>query len=381
MKKIILSLGIIFLSGLFLYSQPTATISIPHLGNMPPGELYTPFIVEEISPGYDFGNFQFFIFYDPDILIFEELVLTNPDLQWYELSFNVNLGIITYLGFTGITPVPGEELFQIKWQYTGYGFPYLYWDEENTYIKTTSMVLYDLTLIYEGLGQPSATISLPHLTSVPAGEVITPIIVEDISTGSDFGKMQLFIYHDYPAPLTPLELIATNPNMPFYEWTFNLDYNPEVLTMTWLSLSGGFTPSSGEELCQVKWQYTGPPDYSDLNWLQGDSSYTLVWTSTDTLYDLTLIDGSVSPLTGLNKFEAGSSIKIWSANQSIYVNNTENETGSAIIFNMMGQEVIKSDIETGLIVFPVKDNSTYYIVKVIIENNTLTEKVFLSSPF
>jgi len=229
--------------------------------------------------------------------------------------------------------------------------------------------------------QPTATLSLPHLTSVPTGEVITPIIVEDISTGNDFSIMQLFIHHDYPAPLTPLELIATNPNMPFYEWTFNLDYNPEVLIMTWLSFSGGFTPSSGEELCQVKWQYTGAPDYSDLIWLQGDSSYTLVWTSTNALYDLTFIDGSVSPLTGQNILKAGSNTKIWSANQSIYIYNAVNEIGSAIVFNMMGQEIIQRDIEPGLNVFPVKENSTYYIVKVIIENNTLAEKVFLIDPF
>lgn len=231
------------------------------------------------------------------------------------------------------------------------------------------------------LCQPTATISLPHLTSVPAGEVITPIIVEDISTGSDFSIMQLYIFHDYPAPLTPLELIATNPNMPFYEWTFNLDYSPEVLIMTWLSFSGGFMPSSGEELCQVKWQYTGPPDYSNLTWLQGDSSYTLVWTSTDALYDLTLIDGSVSPLTGQNKLEAESNIKIWSANQTIYVYSRENENGNITVFNIMGQEIIRSDIEPGLNEFSVKQNSKYYIVKVTIEKNTLTKKVFLTGTF
>lgn len=70
------------------------------------------------------------------------------------------------------------------------------------------------------------------------------------------------------------------------------------------------------------------------------------------------------------------SINIWAANHSIYV-QAPATTGDIVVYNMMGQEVVRTDIATGLNVIPMNDVNTYYIVKVIGQDVTETGKVFI----
>ena len=71
------------------------------------------------------------------------------------------------------------------------------------------------------------------------------------------------------------------------------------------------------------------------------------------------------------------SIKIWSNEQNIYVNVPGSTNGDIVVFNMMGQEVISTDIEAGLNVIPVNEVNTYFIVKVLTSDNAVTGKVYI----
>jgi len=70
------------------------------------------------------------------------------------------------------------------------------------------------------------------------------------------------------------------------------------------------------------------------------------------------------------------SINIWAADHNIYV-QAPATTGDIVVYNLMGQEVLKTDIEAGLNVIPMTDVNTYYIVKVIGSDVTETGKVFI----
>jgi PKD repeat protein len=70
------------------------------------------------------------------------------------------------------------------------------------------------------------------------------------------------------------------------------------------------------------------------------------------------------------------SINIWAANHNIYV-QAPVTTGDIVVYNMMGQEVVRTDIKAGLNVIPMTDVDTYYIVKVIGSDVTETGKVFI----
>ena len=71
------------------------------------------------------------------------------------------------------------------------------------------------------------------------------------------------------------------------------------------------------------------------------------------------------------------SIRIWSNEQNIYVNVPGTTNGDIVVFNMMGQEVISTDIEAGLNVIPVNEVNTYFVVKVLTSDNAVTGKVYI----
>ncbi len=69
-------------------------------------------------------------------------------------------------------------------------------------------------------------------------------------------------------------------------------------------------------------------------------------------------------------------VNIWSSANNIYVQTPE-VTGDIVVFNMMGQEVVRTDIEPGTTVIPMNDVNTYYVVKVLTSDNAVTGKVFI----
>jgi hypothetical protein len=69
-------------------------------------------------------------------------------------------------------------------------------------------------------------------------------------------------------------------------------------------------------------------------------------------------------------------VNIWSSAANIYVQTPE-VTGEIVVFNMMGQEVVRTDIQPGLNTIPMHDVNTYYVVKVLTSENAVTGKVFI----
>ena len=70
------------------------------------------------------------------------------------------------------------------------------------------------------------------------------------------------------------------------------------------------------------------------------------------------------------------SIDIWSNDHKIYVQAPE-INGDIVVFNMMGQEVIRTEIEPGLNIIPVNDRNSYYVVKVVSSDVARTGKVYV----
>ncbi|MCD4790657.1 MAG: T9SS type A sorting domain-containing protein [Bacteroidales bacterium] len=79
---------------------------------------------------------------------------------------------------------------------------------------------------------------------------------------------------------------------------------------------------------------------------------------------------------GIGELEANR-INIWSSDNNIYVNIPETANGDIIVFNMMGQEMLRTDIAPGLNVIPMENVNTYYVVKVLTSDNAVTGKVYI----
>ncbi len=73
---------------------------------------------------------------------------------------------------------------------------------------------------------------------------------------------------------------------------------------------------------------------------------------------------------------SASSINLWSNDHKIYV-QAPDITGDIVVFNMMGQEVTRTQIESGLNVIPVLGANAYYVVKIIGSEVSKTGKVYI----
>jgi hypothetical protein len=72
-----------------------------------------------------------------------------------------------------------------------------------------------------------------------------------------------------------------------------------------------------------------------------------------------------------------SNVSIWSGNQKIFVRTDVTAKGDITVYNMMGQEIVRTDIEPGLNTIPMYDVNTYYVVKVTTSKGVETGKVFI----
>jgi hypothetical protein len=79
---------------------------------------------------------------------------------------------------------------------------------------------------------------------------------------------------------------------------------------------------------------------------------------------------------GINDINANT-VKIWALENTIMVNVPANVTGEIAVYNMMGQEVVRTEIESVQTQIPVSDVNTNYIVKVISNSNAVTGKVYV----
>jgi hypothetical protein len=80
--------------------------------------------------------------------------------------------------------------------------------------------------------------------------------------------------------------------------------------------------------------------------------------------------------TGIGDVEA-SQINIWSGDQKIFVQTPLSARGEIAVYNMMGQEVVRTQIEPGLSTIPMSDVNKAYVVKVYTVHSAVTGKVFI----
>ncbi len=81
-------------------------------------------------------------------------------------------------------------------------------------------------------------------------------------------------------------------------------------------------------------------------------------------------------LLGVGELNANN-VKIWALENNIIVNVAANVTGEIAVYNMMGQEIIRTEIESVETQIPVSDVNVNYVVKVISDNNAVTGKVYV----
>jgi hypothetical protein len=74
---------------------------------------------------------------------------------------------------------------------------------------------------------------------------------------------------------------------------------------------------------------------------------------------------------------SANSVSIWSNEQSIVVDSPADMTGTVVVYNMMGQEVVSAEMEPMRTVIPMNDVNTYYVVKVLTSDNAVTGKVYI----
>ncbi|MBE9491789.1 MAG: T9SS type A sorting domain-containing protein, partial [Bacteroidetes bacterium] len=84
-----------------------------------------------------------------------------------------------------------------------------------------------------------------------------------------------------------------------------------------------------------------------------------------------------SELFGIDEDSDIDRMHIYSYNNSVYINNTDNNRGEAVIYNVLGQEILQKVLEDGMNKIDMNTMSGYYIVRVITEKNSYTEKVFI----
>jgi len=90
---------------------------------------------------------------------------------------------------------------------------------------------------------------------------------------------------------------------------------------------------------------------------------------------LTLIDGYVGPfITKVPELKTETT-KIWFENGNISFN--AESPGEFNMFNLIGQQVMSAPVHPGLNIIPVKEKNTYYIIRVVTNSNTLTQKIFI----
>ena len=76
-----------------------------------------------------------------------------------------------------------------------------------------------------------------------------------------------------------------------------------------------------------------------------------------------------SPASGINS--------IYASNQTVYVDFTAVK-GEIVIYDILGQEIVRSVASNGLNLISVPHGNAVYIVKVISDNNAVTKKVFVN---
>ena len=80
---------------------------------------------------------------------------------------------------------------------------------------------------------------------------------------------------------------------------------------------------------------------------------------------------------GFHEYEVSNIKKIWSNEHNIYVNIMNSDNGYILVYNIIGQEIARKNIEPGLNVIPVHEVNTFYLVRVVTSADAVSAKVYI----
>ena len=145
----------------------------------------------------------------------------------------------------------------------------------------------------------------------------------------------------------------------------------ETVPMNFESVeSGTFTISAVEatDMTTVILEDTFTNEFTDLM----TSSYTFDHTAGAPANRFII---HFAPL-GVNELNADN-VNIWSSENNIYVKVPSSINGDIVVYNLMGQEVVRTDIAPGLNTIPMDHVNANYVVKVLTDDNAVTGKVYI----
>lgn len=81
---------------------------------------------------------------------------------------------------------------------------------------------------------------------------------------------------------------------------------------------------------------------------------------------------------GMNETSGSGAVKIYSFDKSVYINTSTQIKGDVVIYDLLGNEILRSTLRTGtLSKFDLGTVQGYYLVKVVAEGLVASEKVFI----
>ena len=218
----------------------------------------------------------------------------------------------------------------------------------------------------------------------PGDDVIVPVRLEYMDPGGLVLGFDFFIEFDHDnltwkgTNANPLPGVTNfNPVMPYSPADWSFEDNGTALEAMWQSPTSPSYIADGEQFFDLIFTYNGGlgvPDSSHIIFQE----QTFMMSHFFDYIVLSYNNGSVYTTIQISTLELETNgIRMWAYKQNINVYVPVSTNGDITVFNMMGQEVIGTGIEPGLNVLPVNKVNTYFVVKVLTSNNTVTEKVYI----
>ena len=253
---------------------------------------------------------------------------------------------------------------------------------------TLSFIMFILSASYAFAQTFNATIAIDDVdisNLSPGDDVIIPVRQEYMEPDGGLLGIDLYIEFDHTiltwkgTNANPLPGVTNfNPVMSYSpaDWYFFDDSiavyaNWICPTFCWVNIP------DGEQFFDFIFTYNGGLGSPDSSYITFQEQTSMVSQYFD-LFVLSFNNGSIYTTNQTGNPELkDNSIRMWSYEQNICVSVPETTIGNIVVYSILGQEVIISDIEPGLNVIMVNKVNAYFIVKVITRNNAVTEKLYI----
>ncbi len=161
-------------------------------------------------------------------------------------------------------------------------------------------LILSLVMLFVGSGMvmgQTATLSVEAADPVNPESIVNFQIKCDV-IDDEVSTFQWFFQYD-PEVLTPVDITNYHEDFPHYEWMNNLNYEKDVIILTWLSTKAtNQEMKTGEVICELQFKYIGGE--TELKWVvERDITkakkkiLTAMWTDKGVVYDLTLKNVSI----------------------------------------------------------------------------------------